>query len=390
MVLERFITIAEVFMKYLLLSLMIIFLTGCINSNNESLCENVTCVPWEYCNYKTGNCEVSKGYCSDSYDCEGVFSYCDNNTHKCEEISCNDSNECQNKSYGSYCKNKKCYETLYCSITDDCTIMNYDTTEFACNGGFCIPYQQVNFNESFELNQNNFFSMYYYFVLTSENSMYDFDFTISDFDNLSKFYAATYIYKNSLENYYTDAVYGCEKKDNSLENVVCEVNNLYLQQKVYMTLYINYRSCISDCENIKPVITFSQNNSNGCETNDDCISNSKNLTTYKSICDTQTHICKANTEENISNLGEKCDTDANCIGHTTGNVKCNGTCYQINCSSYENVCKPLFDETAQYCDKNYLNYDYTYCRSYCNASNDGNCLASEQCNISTNQCKQYY
>lgn len=376
-------------MKYLLLSLITALFIGCIQQN-ESLCENVSCIPWEFCNYKTGKCEVSKGYCSNYYDCVGKFAQCNETTHICEEISCNSDIECNIKSYGNYCKHQKCYETLYCSISDDCTIMNYDSTEFGCNSGYCIPFQQVKFNEEFEYDQSSGFSKSYYFVLHSKNSMYDFDLEISGLNNLTRAYANVNIYENSQQMYDSYSVYGCYKNNNLKENLTCEINGFYLQETIFMVIDIEYRSCDSDCENIKPVIKFSQNNPNGCETNDDCQSTSNNLTIPKSICDTENHICKANAQENISNLGERCDLDVNCIDHSTGDVKCNGTCYQVNCSSVQNVCKSLFDETAQYCDRNFITYDYSYCRNYCYASNDGNCLANETCNESTNKCQYYY
>jgi len=148
-----------------------------------------------------------------------------------------------------------------------------------------------------------------------------------------------------------------------------------------MQIMIEYEICNSDCNNIKPIIKFGNNNSNGCTNNSDCYEVKK-----RSICNLTTHLCEANQEENISELGEDCDIDANCIGDTY----CYNVCWQSSCSDTI-PCETLFDGTQMYCEMNNpLITPDTYCQELCYSDSDCFFLPnriSSSCNLTTNHCE---
>ncbi len=360
-------------MNYLKILLIFALLQSCL-TEPRSLCEDVTCKSWQYCHKDYGSCRNKEGRCSDDFSCRD-FEICNKTTHTCENISCDDHSLCGVMYDKSFCLNEICHDSVNCNNDSECSYLNTENIDFKCVSENCVPFEQINFGQTIEKKLYN--PETYYFKLNSLNSIYDFDFEISNLNNLTGLYIEANLFTN-INSIYNPYFYSCVKANNKPETLYCKVSAIKKSNEIYLSVKIEYNYCWN-CEPVKPLFKFSENNSLGCFSNDDCKTISQNYQS-RSVCDLLKNSCVAKQEENISEIGEVCDIDKNCKGYENEDVVCGDVCYQLHCSD-NYPCKL----SSQYCDDRYP--ELSYCRNYCYELNDGNCSFQENCDVLTNKCK---
>lgn len=371
--------IIEVKVKLLPILLLILLFFGC-RQQPWDLCKDVICDEWEKCDYDSGFCKPLKGNCSMDENCKEPFNYCDTTTHICKETVCTDDSFCINEFNTGYCKDNHCIEYTDCDSSSDCDYLNYDNRNFFCYSKICTPFYNVNFGESIYKTLHKYGELYY-FTINSTDLIYDFDINIT---GLNIFYRADVKIK-VFENIYdikeeVNVITGCDFIEHEPETITCKINGISGNKKLYIQIFVSKTDCNSTCPDRNLEISFSQNNANGCNENIDCVA-LNNIYYSKSLCNKETHLCYANENQDVFQVGELCDKTINCIGDEYTYIKCLGYCYQYYCDS-DSDCVPING-----IERKCINND---CYSPCYNNNEQSCLYyNEYCDLSSHYCSTY-
>ncbi|MBN2694980.1 hypothetical protein JXR93_09980 [bacterium] len=341
----------------------------------------------EFCVICDGELDCIENICYDKCESDsecGLGFKCDETTNECSAITCTMDQECSIDDWYdfNYCINGKCVERVDCHADSDCSELNYDDVYFFCYHNKCKPSDIVNFGESIT-KEIYLKKLSHHFKIDSMGDIYNFEVKVKGLEILEKTSIEIIFYQ--YDNVYNYSCFG-GKRDNSIAEFSCKIPPYQAGEPIFVSLLLDYENCLNNCDNVEVTIEFGENNPIGCSNDDVCILESEKENTYytRSICDIERAVCVENQQENISELGESCDNDANCIEFDT---ICISVCMQEECISDEE-CLPLPDGSETYCD-NENQFYIPLCRKFCQTDND--CiffpnLYNSHCDEITNRC----
>ncbi len=167
-------------MKHLVSIVLFIFFLpffGCgeESESEKNLCEEIVCQNWQNCDSDSGNCVLKEGFCEENLNC-GDSQNCNLTTHQCEAVLCKNGETKCTGSYLSTCSANK-WSNYNCESEDLICILDEEGVANCKEGEVITPICRVieidlHVNSSFKVDAINY-------TATANNDRCDFVFAKS-------------------------------------------------------------------------------------------------------------------------------------------------------------------------------------------------------------------